>query len=67
MRATGARAVLVEPTTPRAAAETLAARTGVRVAVVAASVGALPEVPDYLALFEHDVGVLATALAGGGS
>jgi ABC-type Zn uptake system ZnuABC Zn-binding protein ZnuA len=67
MREKAVRAVLVGPTTPGEAAETLAARTGARVAVLAASVGGLPEARDYLSLFEEDVRRLARALSGGPS
>jgi ABC-type Zn uptake system ZnuABC Zn-binding protein ZnuA len=67
MREAQARAILVEPTTPGEAVATLASRTGARVAVLAASVGGLPAAGDYLALFDHDIAVLAAALEGGPS
>jgi ABC-type Zn uptake system ZnuABC Zn-binding protein ZnuA len=66
MRETGARAVIAEPHTPREAADA-AARGGARVALLAGSVGDLPDAGDYLALFEADVSALQRALAPGGS
>ena len=62
MRDTGAHIVLIEPQTPREPAETLAATTGARVAVLAGSVGGLPGANDYLSLFEADVNALLQAL-----
>jgi len=56
-------AVIVrEPHEPRREVEFIAAKTGARVAVLAASVGAVPEARDYLSLIDYDVRTLAAAL-----
>ena len=39
-------------------------RTGARIAVLTASVGATPDAGDFLALFDHDVAALVRALSG---
>jgi ABC-type Zn uptake system ZnuABC Zn-binding protein ZnuA len=67
MREKKVRAVLVEPYSPQDAAQSLASRTGARLAVLAPSVGSVPEASDYLALFEFNVDVLARALSADGS
>lgn len=40
----------------------LSTRTGAEVVTLVSSVGAIPEVPDYLSLFDYNVHALATAL-----
>ena len=56
-------AVIVrEPHEPRREVEFIAAKTGARVAVLAASVGAVPEARDYLSLIDYNVRVLAANL-----
>lgn len=62
-RESRARAILHEAQQPQEASTLLAGRAGIPVAVLASSVGALPEATDYLALFDYDIGVLARALA----
>jgi ABC-type Zn uptake system ZnuABC Zn-binding protein ZnuA len=63
MRASRARAILHEPFEPLGPSRYLAERTGARVVVLASSVGSVPEVTDYLALFDVNVDRLAKALA----
>jgi ABC-type Zn uptake system ZnuABC Zn-binding protein ZnuA len=63
MRATHALGVLVTPQEPREAAEAVAARAGVHIAVMAGSVGELPGAGDYLSLFETDVSALLVSLS----
>ena len=65
IRASGVRAILHEPFEPTKASHYLAERTGVRVVVLASSVGGAPEATDYLALFDYNVDRLAKALAEG--
>ena len=60
------RAILHESFSPDAIPRALAARTGARVVTLAPSVGAAPGAGDYLALFDHDVALLAAALDEGG-
>jgi len=48
---------------PARDAQFLAARTGAAVVVLAASVGAVPDVRDYLALIDYNVDTLAKALS----
>jgi ABC-type Zn uptake system ZnuABC Zn-binding protein ZnuA len=63
MREAKVRAVLHEPFVPSEASRFLAERSGARLVVLAPSVGSKPEAGDYLALFDHNVEVLAAALA----
>ena len=62
---TKARVILHEPLQPMEASRFLAERTGARVVTLAPSVGAAPEAKDVLALFDHNVTLLAKALAEG--
>ncbi len=48
---------------PIEASRFLAERTGARVVVLAPSVGSKPEARDYMALFDHNIEILAKALA----
>jgi ABC-type Zn uptake system ZnuABC Zn-binding protein ZnuA len=64
MRKEKVRAILQESFEPDDAPRLLAARTGAQVAVLAASVGAVRDAGDVIALFDHDIAVLARALAG---
>src|SRR6202521_5724032 len=57
------RAILQETYEPEEAPQLLAGRTAIAVLKLATSVGSVPEAGDYLALFDHNVGVLARALA----
>jgi ABC-type Zn uptake system ZnuABC Zn-binding protein ZnuA len=63
MRAEKVRAILHEPFQPIDAARFLAGRTGAPIVVMAPSVGAKPEARDLIALFDHNVDILAKALA----
>jgi len=56
--------ILRGPGEPVDAPELLAARTGARIVLLAPAVGSLPSAPDYLSLFEYDVGLLRQALDG---
>jgi ABC-type Zn uptake system ZnuABC Zn-binding protein ZnuA len=62
MRDRGARIVLREPHEPERDAAFVAAKAGAAVVTLAASVGALPQADDYLALFDTDVAALAAAV-----
>lgn len=64
MRQERVRVVVREPFEPEEAPRFLAERTGARLVVLAPSVGAVEGTGDYFALFEHNVRVLAEALAG---
>jgi ABC-type Zn uptake system ZnuABC Zn-binding protein ZnuA len=64
MREDGITLIVREPRESARTADTLAARGGARVAVLAASVGALPEARDYLSLFDTNVDRLAAAWQG---
>jgi ABC-type Zn uptake system ZnuABC Zn-binding protein ZnuA len=55
------QAILKQPFEPAKYPDFLAAKTGARVIVLAASVGAVPEASDYFALFDYNV----KALSGG--
>jgi ABC-type Zn uptake system ZnuABC Zn-binding protein ZnuA len=62
MRSTGVRTVISEPSAPGTLVRRITQATGARVAALVPSVGADPEVGDYLALFEVNVRRLAIAL-----
>ena len=55
------KVIVRQPHEPARDAEFLAARTGAKVALLAASVGAVPQAGDYLALFDYNVEALAAA------
>jgi ABC-type Zn uptake system ZnuABC Zn-binding protein ZnuA len=61
MRTRGVRIVVREPHEPERDLAFVAAKTGASVVALAASVGALPETDDYLALFDTDVAALVQA------
>jgi ABC-type Zn uptake system ZnuABC Zn-binding protein ZnuA len=61
MRARGARIVVREPHEPERDAAFVANKAGAAVVALAASVGALPQAGDYLALFDADVAALKAA------
>jgi ABC-type Zn uptake system ZnuABC Zn-binding protein ZnuA len=63
IRAQNIRVILHEPYEPDEASQLLARRTGATVLKLAPSVGGVPEAPDYVSLFNYDVGTLARALA----
>ena len=61
MQAKGCRLILVSPFFDRAAAETVARRTGATVVVLAHQVGAVAGTDDYLAWMNHTIAALAAA------
>jgi ABC-type Zn uptake system ZnuABC Zn-binding protein ZnuA len=61
MRTRGVRMVVREPHEPERDVAFVAAKAGVPVVVLAASVGALPNAGDYLSLFDANVAALAAA------
>ena len=63
MRMRGVRMVVREPHEPERDVAFVAAKAGVPVVVLAASVGALPNTGDYLALFDANVAALVAAAA----
>jgi ABC-type Zn uptake system ZnuABC Zn-binding protein ZnuA len=63
MRTQNVPVIVQEPYEPDEASQLLARRTGATVLKLAPSVGVLAQAGDYLALFDHDVAVLARALA----
>jgi ABC-type Zn uptake system ZnuABC Zn-binding protein ZnuA len=63
MRARGVRLVVREPQEPERDVAFVASKTGAKVVVLAASVGALPRAQDYIALFDANVGALTLAAA----
>jgi ABC-type Zn uptake system ZnuABC Zn-binding protein ZnuA len=63
MRESGVRVLLAEPYTSASLARRIETGTGAITVTLAPSVRAEPEARDYLALFDVDVGRLATALA----
>ena len=63
MRTRGVRMVVREPHEPERDVAFVAAKAGVPVVVLAASVGALPNAGDYLALFDANVAALVAAAA----
>jgi ABC-type Zn uptake system ZnuABC Zn-binding protein ZnuA len=63
IRAQNVRAILHEPFAPDDSAQLLARRTGASVLKLAPSVGSLPEVREYVAIFEYNVTALARALS----
>jgi ABC-type Zn uptake system ZnuABC Zn-binding protein ZnuA len=63
MQAERVSVIIKQPFEPEQIPRMLASRTGARVAVLAPSVGALPGISDYFALFDYNVKELAEALA----
>ena len=61
MKERGVRVVVREPHEPRRDVDFVTDKAGAKVVTLAASVGALPEASDYLALFEADVAALLAA------
>jgi ABC-type Zn uptake system ZnuABC Zn-binding protein ZnuA len=62
-RTRGVRMVVREPHEPERDVAFVAAKTGVPVVVLAASVGALPNAGDYLSLFDANIAALVAAAA----
>jgi ABC-type Zn uptake system ZnuABC Zn-binding protein ZnuA len=63
MRTRGVRMVVREPHEPERNVAFVAAKAGVPVVVLAASVGALPNAGNYLSLFDANVAALVAAAA----
>jgi ABC-type Zn uptake system ZnuABC Zn-binding protein ZnuA len=63
MRTHGVRMVVREPHEPERDVAFVAAKAGVPVVVLAASVGALPNAGDYLSLFDANIAALVAAAA----
>ena len=61
MRARGVRIVMREPHEPKRDVDFVASKAGAKVVTLAASVGALPQAADYLALFDANVEALIAA------
>ena len=66
MKRAGVKALLVEPYFDSKTPASIARETGAKVVVLPPSVGGVPEAKDYIALFDHLVGLLAGALGGKG-
>jgi len=62
MNERGARVIVREPHEPEKDVAFIAKRTGSAIAVLAASVGALPEAGDYLSLFDVNAAALVAAV-----
>jgi ABC-type Zn uptake system ZnuABC Zn-binding protein ZnuA len=63
MRNENVRVIVHEPYEPDEAPQLLSRHTGATVLKLAPSVRSVPEAPDYLSLFDHNVTMLARALA----
>jgi len=61
MRARNVRIVVREPHEPQRDVDFVAAKAGASVVTLAASVGALPQAADYIALFDVNVAALTAA------
>jgi ABC-type Zn uptake system ZnuABC Zn-binding protein ZnuA len=57
--------IVREPHEPRRDADFLAAKCGAKVAILASTVGAVPEAQDYLSLIEYNVRALSHSRVGG--
>ncbi len=56
--------ILVEPYFDRKTPDSIAAKSGAKVVTFYPSVGGLPEIRDYFALFDYDVGAFVAAMQG---
>jgi ABC-type Zn uptake system ZnuABC Zn-binding protein ZnuA len=63
MRARGVRIVVREPNEPERDVAFVASKAGASIVTLAASVGALPQASDYIALFDANVDALRSAAA----
>jgi zinc/manganese transport system substrate-binding protein len=64
MKRSGVKVLLVEPYFDLKTPNSVARETGARVVVVPPSVGGVPQARDYVALFDHIVSLLSSALRG---
>jgi len=62
MQSQQVRLIVRQPHEPAKNADFLAGKTGARVVLLAASVGAVPQAKDYIALFDYNTETLASAL-----
>src|SRR6185369_1502401 len=62
MQARGVRVVIREPHEPKRDVDFVANKAGAKVVTLAASVGALPQAGDYIALFDANVAALLAAV-----
>lgn len=62
MQSQQVRVIVRQPHEPAKNADFLARKTGAKVVLLAASVGAVPEAKDYLSLFDYNAETLANAL-----
>jgi hypothetical protein len=63
MRERRVRVIVRQPLEPQRDAVFLAQRTGAKMVVLAASVGALPAAADYFSLFDTNVAALVAAVS----
>lgn len=63
----GVKVLLVEPYFDLKTPNSIGRETGAQVLVLPPSVGGEKEITDYIALFDHDIALLAAALQGGGA
>jgi ABC-type Zn uptake system ZnuABC Zn-binding protein ZnuA len=63
MREQNIRLILVEPYFDLKTPKAIAAQTGATVLTLYPSVGGTPQIPDYFALFDHDIDLLVAALS----
>lgn len=62
IKAAGIRVIIKQPFEPEQIPRMLASQTDARIAVLASSVGSVPQARDYLSLFDYNAAVLAAAL-----
>lgn len=62
IKTAGIRVIIKQPFEPEQAPKMLASHTGARVAVLASSIGGVPQAHDYLSMFDYNVAALAAAL-----
>ena len=64
MKRAGVKVLLVEPYFDLKTPNSIARETGARVVVLPPSVGGVPAAKDYIALFDHLVGLMSAAMSG---
>jgi zinc/manganese transport system substrate-binding protein len=67
IKAQNVKIILVEPYFDSKTPNSIASNTGAKVLVMPPSVGGVPEVTDYLKLFDHDIAMLVDAIKSTGS
>jgi ABC-type Zn uptake system ZnuABC Zn-binding protein ZnuA len=63
MKAQNIRLILVEPYFDTKTPKYIAGKTAAKVLIFYPSVGGVPEIPDYLSLFDYNLNALVKALA----